>query len=133
MTRREFLKTDEMSKVRKNLNGCAISGYIIAVLSFALNAFLFGEYITIVDSILLIILCLLIQLLQSRVASIILTIYAVFNMIMMSISYGRLAGWWAVVIGVYAIIYTFKFHKAWKEEKEIEQLRDGGLRNEDLM
>ena len=82
MTRREFLKTDEMTKIRKNIYSCAIAGYIMAVISFILNVVVFGEYFGIADSVLLIILCLIIHLLQSRVAAVILAVYGVANMIL---------------------------------------------------
>ncbi len=130
MTRREFLKTDEMTKIRKNIYSCAIAGYIMAVISFILNVVVFGEYFGIADSVLLIILCLIIHLLQSRVAAVILAVYGVANMIYMTIEYGRIAGWGGALIGIYAVVYCFKFHKAWKEEKELEKLRNGGLRDE---
>ena len=128
MTRSEFFKSDEMTQIRKGINSIAISGYIVAVLSFIVNVVIFQEYTAIVDSVFMVIMCLLIQLLQSRVVSIILTVYAVFNMIIMSIAYGRLAGWWIVIIGVFAIVNTFKFQKAWKEEKETQKFRDGTYR-----
>ncbi len=121
MTRREFLKSPEMNKVRKNINSCAITGYIISVLSLLVNLFLFDNPSGIIDSILIVILCVLIHVLQSRVAAIILTVYGVLNMIIMSIAMGRLSGWWILLIGIYSVVYTFKFQKAWKEEKEFSQ------------
>ena len=33
---------------------------------------------------------------------------------------GRFGGWWILIIGIFAAIHTFKFHKAWKEQKEFE-------------
>ena len=57
---------------------------------------------------------------QSRVASIILLVYAAINVIYLLIETGRLGGWWIAVVGIYAVIYTFKFQKAWKAEKNGE-------------
>jgi hypothetical protein len=36
---------------------------------------------------------------------------------------GRFGGWWILIIGIFAAIHTFKFHKAWKEQKEFEAER----------
>ena len=58
---------------------------------------------------------LLIHLLQSRVAAIVLAAYAVLNVVVTSVSNGRFSGWWVALVGVYAVIYTFKFQKAWKD------------------
>ena len=128
MKRSEFLKTKEMKKIRANINACAYLGYAIAVGSVIVNVIQSGNYVVIFDALFIIAMSLLVHLLQSRVAAIIMTVYAVFNMVIMSLEYGRLAGYLPVLVGVYAIIFTFKFHKAWKEEKEIQKLRDGTYR-----
>ena len=128
MTRTEFFKSDEMSKIRKNIITCAVSAYVIAALSLALNIFLLDNPSGIIDSILMVVLGLLIQLLQSRVAAIVLACYAVLNMILVSIATGRFGGWWILVVAIWSVVYTFKFHKAWKEEKEVQKFRDGTYR-----
>jgi hypothetical protein len=117
MTRLEYLKSPEMSLVRKNINTCAIMGYVIAVLSFGINYFMYQSLSGIFDAVLIVVCSLLIQLLQSRVASIILMVYAVLNVVVVVIQTGRLGGWWIAIVGIYAIIYTFKFQKAWKAHK----------------
>lgn len=120
MTRREFYKSSEMDSTRKNINGCAIAGYIVAALSLVANLFLLDNPAGIIDTILIIILSILIQTLQSRVAAVILCVYGVTNMIVITLATGRLGGWWILIIGIFAAIHTFKFHKAWKEQKEFE-------------
>lgn len=117
MTRLEYLKSPEMNLIRKNINTCAIMGYVIAALSFGINYFMYQSLSGIFDAVLIVVCSLLIQLLQSRVASIILMVYAVLNVVVVVIQTGRLGGWWIAVVGIYAIIYTFKFQKAWKEYK----------------
>ena len=123
MTRREFYKSSEMDSTRKNINGCAIAGYIVAALSLVANLFLLDNPSGIADSVLIIILSILIQTLQSRVAAIILCVYAVINMAIITMYTGRFGGWWILIIGIFAAIHTFKFHKAWKEQKEFEAER----------
>jgi len=128
MTRREFYKSDEMAQVRKNIRVCAISAYVIAALSLLVNLLLLDNPTGILDSITMVVLGLLIQLLQSRVAAILLAIYGVVNMIAVTIMTGRFGGWWIMVVAIWAVVYTFKFHKAWKEEKELQKFRDGTYR-----
>ena len=120
MTRREFYKSSEMDSTRKNINGCAIAGYIVAALSLVANLLLLDNPSGIIDTILIIILSILIQTIQSRVAAVILCVYGVTNMIVITLATGRLGGWWILIIGIFAAIHTFKFHKAWKEQKEFE-------------
>ncbi len=117
MTRKEFLKTPEQSLNRKNINSCAITGYVIAAISLAVNIFMLDNYWGILDSILIVVASLFIQLLQSRVAAVILALYAIVNVIYVTVLTGRFGGWWIAIIGVYAVFYTFKFQKAWKEYK----------------
>ena len=117
MTRNQFLKTEEMKPMKKQIISCAVICYVLAVISIAANYFLTGE-LNLLDPIILVVFGLLIQLLQSRVAAILLTVYAVCNVVYMTISMGQLAGWWILIVAVYALIYTFKFQKAWKEYKK---------------
>lgn len=117
MTRNQFLKTEEMKPIKKQIISCAVICYVLAVISIAANYFLNGE-LNLLDPIILVVFGLLIQLLQSRVAAILLTVYAVCNVVYMTISMGQLAGWWILIVAVYALIYTFKFQKAWKEYKK---------------
>ena len=123
MTKREFYKSSEMDSVRKNINGCAIAGYIIAVLSLVANLLLRDNPSGIIDTVLIIVLSLLIQLIQSRAAAIILCIYGVINMIVITLATGRFGGWWILLVGIFAAIHTFKFHKAWKQQKAFESER----------
>ena len=85
-------------------------------ISIGANYILNGT-LDILDPIILVVFGLLIQLLQSRVAAIFLTLYSVINVVYMTIEMGQPAGWWVCVVAVYAVIYTFKFQKAWKEYK----------------
>ena len=117
MTRNQFLKTEEMKPIKKQIISCAVICYVLAVISIAANYFLNGE-LNLLDPIILVVFGLLIQLLQSRVAAILLTVYAVCNVVYMTISMGQPAGWWVLIVAVYALIYTFKFQKAWKEYKK---------------
>ena len=88
MTRREFLKTDEMKSIRANIIICAIFGYVIAVGSVILNIAMTKEYGVIYDAVFLVIMCILVHFLQSRIAAILIAVYAVLNLIIMFIATG---------------------------------------------
>lgn len=118
MTRWEFFKSSKMSTISKNIFTCAVLGYVLSGLTLYLNVIKNGLYSSIPTVVVLLTCSLLIHLLQSRVAAIVLTAYSVLHIYITSITNGRLSGWWVVFIGVYAIIMTFKFQKAWQEEKE---------------
>ena len=118
MTRWEFFKSSKMRTISKNIFTCAVLGYVLSGLTLYLNVIKSGLYSSIPMVVVLLACSLLIHLLQSRVAAIVLTAYSVLHIYITSITNGRLSGWWVVFIGVYAIIMTFKFQKAWQEEKE---------------
>ncbi len=118
MKRMDFYKHPNVSDVRKQLRGCGIAMYILAVFNFGFYV-IAGNIIGAVVSLLLYIgLGLGIHLGQSRVCAIVLTAYGVVNTIVASMQTGSLSGWLFPLIGVYGIIYTFKFHKAWKQYKD---------------
>lgn len=123
MTRREFLKTDKMKKLRGNITACAALGYAVAIVSVIINVVMSHEYAVIFDALFIVAMSLLVHLLQSRVAAIIITIYAVIDVAVLYIMTGRPGGLIVLVIGIYAVICTFKFHKAWKEKKAIEEAK----------
>jgi hypothetical protein len=118
MTIWEFFKSSKMRTISKNIFTCSVLGYVLSGLTLYLNVIKNGLYSSIPTVVVLLACSLLIHLLQSRVAAIVLTAYSVLHIYITSITNGRLSGWWVVFIGVYAIIMTFKFQKAWQEEKE---------------
>ena len=126
MTKREFLKTPEMKKVCANITACATLGYAIAVGSAVVNIVKSQNYSVIYDAVFIIAVSLLIHLLQSRVAAILLGVYSVFNIAVMFYMTGKPGGVIVLAISVYAIIYTFKFQKAWKEYKNSATVPAGG-------
>lgn len=118
LTKGQFYKHPNMAQCRKEIRGCGIAMYILAglnlVIMFGLAALGQGFW-TIIDVMLILALGLIIHLAQSRVASIILTVYGTFNVIYMIITTGKFSGYLFLIVGICAIIYTFRFQKAWKE------------------
>ncbi|MBR4914025.1 MAG: hypothetical protein IKZ42_01970 [Clostridiales bacterium] len=121
MTRQEFFKSPKMKSISSNIFSCAVLGYVIAGLTLYLNVIRGGNYASIPTVVVLVACSLLIHLLQSRVAAIVLTAYSALVVIITHTINGQYSGWWVVLIGVYAIIFTFKFQKAWQLEKEFEE------------
>ena len=115
MTRWEFFKSSKMRTISKNIFTCAVLGYVLSGLTLYLNVIKNGLYSSIPTVVVLLACSLLIHLLQSRVAAIVLAAYAVLNVVVTSVSNGRFSGWWVALVGVYAVIYTFTFQKAWKD------------------
>ena len=64
------------------------------------------------------------QLGKSRVSAILTLVYGSYSMIVGSISSGRLQGWWVPVIGGFAVYYTIKFNKLWKQYQKSGVLPD---------
>ena len=119
MTRREFLKSDEMRKIRGNINACAALGYAVAIASLFINVIMSHEYAVLFDFVFVIAMSLLIQFLQSRVAAILLTVYAVIDVAVLFIMTGKPGGVIVLVIAVYALVCTFKFNKTWADHKAL--------------
>lgn len=121
MTRREFLKTPQMKMIRNNIFTCAVIGYVVAGLSLYFGVIQTGNYFGLLDVVFILACSLLIHLLQSRVAAICLTAYSVLNIVVTTVANGKFSGWWVALVGVYAVIYTFKFQKAWQMQKASEE------------
>lgn len=117
MSKKEFYKHPNLSSVKKQIDGCGIVMYALAIINAVIYA-IAGDILSAVVSLILMLgLGLGIHLAKSRVCAILLTVYGAVNVIVVFISTGRFSGWLFLLIGVYAIIYTFKFQKAWKQYK----------------
>ena len=117
MTQREFFKSPQMNVISKNIFTCAVIGYAIAGLTLYLDVIQGGNYYSIATVVVLTACSVLIHLLQSRAAAIVLTAFSAMVVLITNVQNGKFSGWWVVLVGVYAIIYTFKFQKAWATEK----------------
>ena len=118
MTRNEFLKTPKMKKTRATINGCAFCGYAIALVGVILNYVYYKTFNTILDAVIIVAACLCIQLLQSRIAAIVLAVYSAVNVVLVYIQNGKPGGYIVVALAVFAIIATFRFQNAWQKYKK---------------
>ena len=113
-TKKEFLDLPENSKMKKEINSSAIISYICAGITL-LVAIVAKSPLSFVDVVILVVLGLLIHLKQSRACAIILLIYAIINVIVTVVTTQSFGGYLIVIAGIFAVIYTFKLDKAWKE------------------
>lgn len=102
-------------KVRKGIKSSAIICYICAALTGVMGVLLFESAFVLIDSIVLIVLGVLIQVKQSRAAAVILLAYSLINCISTLIANGSLGGWLIIIAGVYAVKCTFALDKEYKE------------------
>lgn len=107
-----------MKKIRDNISSCAIIGGVFAIGSFVTSFLKSYDYSLIFVTLFLVAMFVLIYCLQSRTAAIMITIYSVLNTAVMIMQTGKPGGLIFVLFGIYGIVYTFKFQKAWKEYKD---------------
>lgn len=119
LTKAEFLNLPAMKSCKSNIISCAVVLYVLGVINIGL--YLYWKSIPI-DGLVLILLGLGIQLAKSRVVAIVATIYGAINTIYVTISTGRIGGWWILLVAIYALIYTFKYQSAWAQYQ-----KDGSL------
>lgn len=104
-------------KVRKGITSSAVVCYICAGLTALTGLLLFGTPYMLVDSVILVVLGVLIQVKQSRVAAVILLAYSLINCLVTLIDSGMAGGWLVIIAGVYAVKCTFALDKEYKAYK----------------
>lgn len=114
-TKKEFLKLPANDKVRKEINTCAIICYICAGITALVGLLVMKQPLILLDVALLVGLGLGIHLAQSRACAVVLLVYAVYSMVVGLIQNGQLSSYLVVIAGIFAVIYTFKAEKLWKE------------------
>ena len=115
LDKKTFLK--KYSLGYKDCLAAAIIGYIsagITAIAALTNLVDFINVYAFVDVAILLTLSLLVHLLRSRVASIILLVYALCNVALMVINTGKFAGWWGILAGILAVVGSFQCVKEWK-------------------
>ena len=104
-------------KVRKGITSSAVVCYICAGLTAITGLLLFETPYMLIDSIILVVLGVLIQVKQSRAAAVILLAYSLINCIITLIDSGMAGGWLVIIAGVYGVKCTFALDKEYKEYK----------------
>ncbi len=114
-TKKEFLELPGNQNVKREIKTSAIICYVCAGITLAAGIALDGFPSVLIDVAILVGMGLGIHLAQSRVCAVILLLYSLVNMIYSIVVIGRPAGYLVVIAGVYAVIYTFKADKLWKQ------------------
>lgn len=114
LTKKDFLQLPAMKSCKSNIDGCGIVLYILGAINIVYQIYLRSFPI---DGIILVLLGLGIHLGKSRVCALICAAYSIFNVIYMVVQTGKVAGWWILLVGIDAVIYTFKYHSAWNKYK----------------
>ena len=128
LTKKEFYKLPGMKACRGNIRGCAIVLYFAAGMTLMASVLLQDILMaSVIDGILLMALGLWLQLGKSRVAALLTLIYGSYSMIIGSLEFGRLQGWWVPVIGGFGVFYTFKLHGLWGKYRRSGTLPPGAL------
>lgn len=113
LTKKEFLKHQNLSDISVNIRGAAILLYICAAITL-IGMIMSGSMLSIIDMLLILGFALAIHLLQSRICAILMLVYALFNVVVIYLTTEKFGGYLVLIGAIYAVIYTFKFHKAWK-------------------
>lgn len=112
LTKKDFLQLPAMKTCKSNINTCGILLYVIGAINIGLQIYLRSFPI---DGILIVLLGLGIHLGKSRVCALLCAAYSIFNMLIMLYTRGQITGWWILLIGIDAVIYTFKYQSAWSK------------------
>lgn len=115
LTKKEFYKLPGMKSCRSSILACAIVLYICAGTTLLAALLVDSLSASILDAVLLVALGLWLQLGKSRVCAIITACYGLFGTGIVLFTTGRIQGWWIPLAGIFAIVYTFKFHKLWNQ------------------
>lgn len=124
MTKDQFYKHPNIASVRSQIRSAGIICYVVAGITLVLSTLGGNPFGALLDVLLIVGLGLGIQLGKSRVCAIILTVYGALNTIMVTLQQGRIGGWWILLAGIYAVIYTFKYQSAWVEYQKTGNVRD---------
>ena len=116
LTKKEFLKHPNLKTCKGGILSAAVFAYICAVISLIYNFFISGGgFTTLIDFAIMVGLGLGIQLAQSRACAIVLLVYSIINMIISIVILGQAGGYLILIVAIDAVIFTFRFQKAWKE------------------
>lgn len=114
-TKQEFLKLPENKKMKNEILTAAIISYVFAGINAVVQIGMQGNLVSIIDVLLLVGLGLGIQLKQSRVCAILLCVDGAYSFLVSLLAAGTPSGYLILIAGIFAIVYTFKLDKAWKQ------------------
>ena len=122
MTKKQFYNHPGMKQVKSGIVSCGIAGYVITGINLLLTFLMPSSGANLIDTFLILGLSLGIHLGKSRVCSVLMALYGMYNIIMAILILHQLSGWLIPVIGIAACTSTFKFHSAWKKYQQTGQI-----------
>ena len=114
ISKKEYYEQYANQRDKRNIRWAAILAYVCAAISLALGILL-KNYSILIDVVLIVGLALGVQIAKSRVCAVLLLVYSSINTLFSLISTGQVAGWWLIVVGIWAVVGTFNFHKDYQK------------------
>ncbi len=115
---KEFYELPQLRKYVSSVKNAAIICFICAgvtLLASVFTAFGSGSFFGFIDVVLLVVIGILILRTRSFVASVILLMYGIYNLVIMFLQTGKPGGILIIIAGIYAVISTRKLEKMWKD------------------
>lgn len=128
LDRRSFVRKYAVN--RKQCSSAAIIGYICAGISIALiltQTLGYMNIFSLIEIVPMVLLCVLLHVLKSRVCAILLLAYSVYNTVASLIISGAPGGWWLIIAGVIGVIGAFGCQKEWKRYQEAQAAAENGM------
>ena len=116
LTRMQFLDLPNEIKIKKNIRGSAILSFVCAAITF-IFLLITQSYWSLLDVAILVACGVFILKRASKIASIVLLVYGTLIFFYTLLTMNTPGGWLIVLSGVYAVIYTWKLDKEYKEYK----------------
>lgn len=114
LSKKEFYESYASKKNKDDIKGSVFLTYLCAMISLGLGLYM-HNYSVLVDIVLIVALALGVQIAKSRACAVLILAYGCINTIIMSIDYGKVAGWWLLLAGFYAVRATYKLHKEYQK------------------
>lgn len=114
ISKRAFYAKYANRRDKGNIRIAAILAYVCAAISLAAGL-LIQNYFIVIDVALIVGFALGVQIAKSRVCAVLLLVYACISTILTLISTGQITGWWLIIVGVLAVMGTFRFHKDYQK------------------
>lgn len=106
--------TCKVTPVRGRQKGSVFLTYLCAMISLGLGLYM-HNYSVLVDIVLIVALALGVQIAKSHACAVLLLVYSCISMILTLVSTGRVTGFWLIIVGVWAVMGTFHFHKDYQK------------------
>ena len=115
VSKKDFINKYASPVFKKNINSISIACYALSAFSVIVNLVMGSDLYFLIDTVIVLAVVLGMHLGKSKLCAILLLIISIAECIFTTIAYGRLAGWWWIVISIYAVSYFRKIDKEYKE------------------